>query len=98
MFLKYTFQDSPGLTEIVRGSMWLFTPMKQQSKTWYLIREKDWKHVIYAGMELGMSLGHQGCTALTTDPCCFENDSNIQFETPLPPWATYPEDAKFVNL
>jgi hypothetical protein len=91
------------LSAIERSEVWLFSPGKEGSKQWNLIWGEDWEEAAEPAMQLGMSLvGHEGCKAATNDAQCIfdqevlgEDGSVIRFQTPLPQWSSYPDDAEF---
>jgi hypothetical protein len=100
-FLKFAFKDTPTPWAVEERQFWLFEPATSQAKRWNLIDEEDWDTFARPGKPLGMSLLEEEiphdciiddklrCQTVT------DTDSVVRFETPLPAWATYPQDVEF---
>jgi hypothetical protein len=99
-FLQHAFKDDPILDAIQQQSIWLFTPVLAESKTWILITTEDWKSSLYPGMKLSMSVfdGYRTGKGLLSDTLFDSPDeTEVRLQTPLPLWASasFPEDARF---
>ena len=98
--MKHSFKDTPMLETVKQRSIWLFSPSIGQIKVWNLITAEDWESHACPGMQVGMSLSTakfsgsllQGGVSVTNI------EAVVSFETPLPNWAPYPEDAEFQYL
>lgn len=96
-FLIHSFKDTPILDAIKEGSVWLFSPAPGQLKVWNLITAEDWEPHARPGIQLGMSVSTARFSGslLRGGTPVIEIETTASFETPLPNWAPYPEDAEF---
>ncbi|KAE8452606.1 hypothetical protein EG329_013865 [Mollisiaceae sp. DMI_Dod_QoI] len=101
-FLTFAFKDSPISNAIKNSDIWLFSPVKEGSKQWNLIWGEDWEEAAEPGLQLGMSLGrYSGYNRADTSQCIFDQEvfereeAIVRFQTPLPNWSKYPDDAEF---
>jgi hypothetical protein len=82
---------------VQKQSIWLFSPVVAETKTWVLITAEDWQSSLYPGMQLGMSV-FDGRRGLISDALSdTTSETVVRLQTPLPLWAsaTFPEDAEF---
>ena len=96
-FLTHSFKDTPILDAIKERSIWLFSPAPGQLKVWNLITAEDWEPYARPGIQLGMSVSKTRFSRsfLRGDTPIAGIETTVSFETPLPNWAPYPEDAEF---
>lgn len=99
-FLHHAFKNDPILNAIQEQSIWLFSPVVAETKTWDLITTDDWQSSLYPGMQLSMSVfdGRRVGEGLISDTLSdTPGEAEVKLQTPLPLWAsaTFPEDAKF---
>lgn len=87
----------PILDTIKQRSIWLFSPAPGQLKVWNLITAEDWESHARPGMQLGMSISTANFSGslLRRGVSIAKIEAAVSFETPLPHFAPYPEDAKF---
>ncbi|KUM56572.1 hypothetical protein ACN42_g10641 [Penicillium freii] len=94
-FLHHAFKDSPISKAVQQQSIWLFSPVAGETKTWNLIATGDWQANVYPGMQLSMSVfaGRPVGNRFFDIP----EEAEVRFQTPLPLWASasFPEDAQF---
>lgn len=81
-------------------SIWLFSPAHGRLKIWNLITAEDWEPHVRPGMQLGMSISTAkfGGGLLQRGVPITKAEVAVSFETPLPHWAPYLEDAEFKFL
>ncbi|OQE08259.1 hypothetical protein PENVUL_c010G06890, partial [Penicillium vulpinum] len=99
-FLQHAFKNDPILKAIQQQSIWLFSPVPTESKTWILITTEDWESGLYPGMQLSMSIfdGRRAGQRLISDTLSDSpHETEVRLQTPLPLWASasFPEDARF---